>query len=178
MFQPLAALSLLKKVCLNRQVTCRILATICYPAPTRQTTYGRCQLHTSTVRSSIFSQNKVAAVDTATDLPDFGQPMESWYYDVYKNGKITVRSLLDVHIQSLDPQKYPNMNRLLISIIYIGNDRLSSSQLFDLTKQYIVNIDLDDNNRDIELAIKQKIDRKLDALCYIQVPVSYGKISF
>jgi len=173
MFKPLAALSVFTKLRPNRVIACCRILTVESGRYER-----RCvqKLVTSTRHGSIFTRQKVANVNPDSNLPDVGQPMESWYYDVGRDGKITVRSLLDVHIQPLDPQKYPEMNKLFISIVYVGKDEIPSSQLFDLTKQYIVNVDLDDNNQDVELTIKQKTDIKLNALCHIQVPISYGRL--
>jgi hypothetical protein len=109
-----------------------------------------------------------------TDVPDFGQPMEAWFYDVKKDGKLMVNSAIDVHVQPLDPQKHPSMNKLFINILYMGKDRLTSSELSALTKQYIVNVDLDDSNAEMEISIKRKSSLFVPALCHLQVPLKYG----
>lgn len=173
MFKSLAVFSLLKKISPNNLTECYRILTA-----EHSTIQRRCRrlLSTSLSCSSIFNEPQPQHVDPEDYLPELGQPIESWYYDVEKDGKITVRSLLDVHIQPLDPQKYPDMNKLFISIVYVGKDKADSSYLFDITKQYIINVDLDDNNQDVELTIKQKTERKLDALCHIQVPISYGML--
>ncbi|XP_045164204.2 protein FAM185A-like [Mercenaria mercenaria] len=132
----------------------------------------RASFHCTAKSRSIFRSQQEQHVDT--DVPDSGQPMEAWYYDVKKDGRLLVRSAMDVHVQPLDPQKHPSMNKLFINILYMGKDRLSSSELTALTKQYIVNVDLDDTNEEMEISIKHKSSLPVPALCHLQVPIRYG----
>lgn len=137
------------------------------------TVLRKANFHTSVPAArSIFPNHKQDTVDT--EVPDFGQPMESWYYDVSRHGRLVVRSAMDVHIQPLDPQKHPTMNKLFINMLYMGKDKLSSSELTALTKQYIVNVDLDDRNEEMEISIKHNPVISVPALCHLQVPLKYG----
>lgn len=170
--RPKHIILVLRSISCHRPSEYRTVHHHLYRALILQRTHFHCKA--STCRS-IFPSHK-QHVDT--DVPDCGQPMEAWYYDVQKDGRLSVRSAMDVHIQPIDPQKHPSMNKLFINILYMGKDKLSSAELTTLTKQYIVNVDLDDRNEEMEISIKRKTNLPLPALCHLQVPIRYGKNVF
>ncbi|KAL4226318.1 hypothetical protein ACF0H5_014301 [Mactra antiquata] len=150
---------------------CTSALKIARPSSTRL--FHNAGLHCGICKCSIFPNHEQhESVDT--DMPNYGQPMEAWYYDVNKDGCLRLRSGMNVHVQPLNPQKHPQMNKLFINIMYMGKDRLSSSELVALTKSYIVNVDLDDTNKEMEISIKEKARIDVQALVHVQVPIKYN----
>lgn len=167
-FRPGHVILVLRNISYNKPSEARIVSR----QVSKLLELSRANFHGTCSSSSIFRTQQHQHIDT--DVPDSGQPMEAWFYDVKRDGKLLVRSAMDVHVQPLDPQKHPAMNKLFINILYMGKDRLSSSELTALTKQYIVNVDLDDSNEEMEISIKQKSSLYVPALCHLQVPLKYG----
>ncbi|XP_052780858.1 protein FAM185A-like [Mya arenaria] len=130
------------------------------------------KLRTFSAQRSIF-KNQLRQEQIESEVPDLGTVLESWYFDVQKHGQLIVSSPMDVHIRPIDPQKYPEMNKLFINVLYMGNDKIRLSELQNLTKQYIVNLDVKEFNTGIDLKIDHKISRPLEMLCHIQVPIQY-----
>ncbi|WAR25045.1 F185A-like protein [Mya arenaria] len=100
---------------------------------------------------SIF-KNQLRQEQIESEVPDLGTVLESWYFDVQKHGQLIVSSPMDVHIRPIDPQKYPEMNKLFINVLYMGNDKIRLSELQNLTKQYIVNLDVKEFNTDVSVS--------------------------
>ena len=80
-----------------------------------------------------------------------------------------------VHIHSLNPQKYPEMDKVFINILYTGAEPLNEQSITAAKKLYIVSMNLDDTNEEIEVDVKYKTDVKLPAVFDIQVPIKYGE---
>ena len=127
---------------------------------------------TSTLHKRSIFKNK-EKVDV--DIPTYGQLLDSWYYDVKPFGKVQVHSPMAVHIHSLNPQKYPEMDKVFINILYTGAEPLNEQSITAAKKLYIVSMNLDDTNEEIEVDVKYKTDVKLPAVFDIQVPIKYGE---
>ncbi|WAQ97705.1 F185A-like protein [Mya arenaria] len=109
------------------------------------------KLRTFSAQRSIF-KNQLRQEQIESEVPDLGTVLESWYFDVQKHGQLKVSSPMDVHIRPIDPQKYPEMNKLFINVLYMGNDKIRLSELQNLTKQYIVNLDVKEFNTDVSVS--------------------------
>ena len=123
-------------------------------------------------RNSIFSLRKHEKLKV--DIPKYGQLLDSWYYNVKPFGKIQIKSPMAVHIQPLDPQKYPNMNKLFINIMYTGDTISSDQGLAAAKRHYLVGINLDDTNEEIEVDLRYRTNSSLAAVCDIQIPIKFG----
>ena len=131
----------------------------------------------STSANSCSIYNYATVKDTIeADLPEFGHPLNTWYYDVNKFGKVVIRSPMSSRIQPLNPNRHPNMNKLFLNILYIGDENLHQLELTNLAKQYIVNVNLDDHNEEIDVSVTYKNGEIIpNTVCHLQVPMKYGK---
>jgi len=135
------------------------------------------KFHGSSILSSIFSlKNQEQQEHVDTEVPDFGTLLESWYFDVQQYGRLKVKSPMDIHIQPIDPQKYPEMNKVFINILHVGKEKLRISEMQKLMKQYVVNLDVEEFNAGIVMMIDHKVNRQLETLCHIQIPLQYGEL--
>ena len=123
-------------------------------------------------KNSIFSLRKHEKVKI--DIPKYGQLLDSWYYNVKPFGKIQIRSPMAVYIQPLDPQKYPDMDKVFVNIMYTGDPISTEQGLAVAKKQYIVGINLDDTNEEIEVDLRYKTRSSLPAVCDVQIPIKFG----
>ena len=83
-----------------------------------------------------------------------------------------------VHIQPLDPQKYPNMDKVFINIMYTGDSISTDQGLAAAKKHYVVGINLDDTNEEIEVDVRYRTNSSLPAVCDVQIPIKFGVYLF
>ena len=160
----------------NKTLAPRTLHSACKSQQTKCANLcnGVRNLHTRSTVHSIFKNS--AKEHAIPDFPDYGQPLDSWNYDVNTYGKVIVNSPMSIHVQTLDPQKYPTMDKVFLNVLYIGQEKLSNQQLSALTKNYIVNVNLDDKNEEIDVSIKFKnSNMHLACQCHLQIPLKYGR---
>ncbi|KAH3880213.1 uncharacterized protein LOC127865021 [Dreissena polymorpha] len=131
-----------------------------------------CCIHSSTWHHSIFKKNLQVKTDTS-EIPEIGTPVESWYFDVSRSGRIKIESKMDVHVEPINSLKFPEMNKLFINIMYMGQKKLSSYDIKELSKQYVVDVDLEDLNAGMHLKIEQNTKAVLETLCHIKLPLQY-----
>ena len=111
------------------------------------------------------------------DIPKYGQLIDSWYYNVKPFGKIQIQSPMTVNVHPLDPQKYPEMDKVFINILYTGDEEVAEQSLAAAKKQYIVGINLDDTSEEMQVDLRYKTDIRVPVVCDIQIPLKYGELA-
>ena len=108
--------------------------------------------------------------------PDYGLALDSWQFDVGSFGMLKLKSLMSVHIEALDPQKFPDVNKVYLNILFLGKNALSGQQMLDMAKKYTVSADLDDDSANLDLNVdcKQDFKEMPSMQCHLQIPVKYG----
>lgn len=81
---------------------------------------------------------------------------------------------MPVHIQPLDPQNFPKMDKVFVNIMYTGEETENEQGLALAKKQYVVGINLDDTNEEIEVDLRYKTHSSIPAVCDIQIPLKFG----
>lgn len=112
------------------------------------------------------------------DIPKYGQLIDSWYYNVKPFGKIQIQSPMTVNVHPLDPQKYPEMDKVFINILYTGDEAVAEQSLAAAKKQYIVGINLDVTSEEMQVDLRYKTDNRAPVVCDIQIPLKYGEHLF
>lgn len=107
-----------------------------------------------------------------TSQPGF---LESWYYGVDKFGTLNIDVPFSLHIKSLDSQKYPDMNKFFVKLVYdvdptsIDNDH--PHIMSNLTKLYRFDIDKQDDKVSIDGKFVSAV--VFPVLCTIEMPMKF-----
>lgn len=110
-----------------------------------------------------------------TSQPGF---LEQWYYGVETFGTLNIDVPFNLHIKSLDSQKYPEMNKFFVKLSYdvdpssIDTDR--PHLMSKLSKLYRLNIDKQDDGITIDGKFMTPV--VFPVLCSIEMPMKYGKL--
>lgn len=116
-----------------------------------------------------------ACVDDEIKPAPLDSLIESRFYGVKQFGKLELKIPISVSILSLDTQKYPEMNKASIRILYTGDDRdsVSPSKLSALKEMYNLSVDL---REETDLTVGMVTTGKdLPLACRIHLPIKFGK---
>lgn len=108
--------------------------------------------------------------------------LEVWFYEVSPYGSLTAHFPFNTVIKTLNPQDYPDMNKVIIQINY-DNDNSSnnsneippSHQLSQISGLYDVNVTFDTDKANMNLDFDGIKGLDLPVRCTVHVPLKFGE---
>lgn len=124
--------------------------------------------------SQAFETDKSENTRVETSQPGL---LETWFYGVKKFGRLNISVPFSLQVESLDPQKYPDMGKILVKLSYCPEspeEQYNNASLVALTKLYDFDVDTSDLSN-IKLDAKFNTMATFPAICTVQMPINYGE---
>ncbi|XP_033745935.1 protein FAM185A-like [Pecten maximus] len=126
--------------------------------------------------SYVFSKSVHTGDNADADLEN--RLLEQWCCGVGHFGKLKLNIPFDTHVSCLDPQLYPEMNKVIIKMVYTGAEIPSKDDrhefLSGLTKMYELKFDTHHSMCPEEITVDGRFKAaRLPILCQCNIPVKF-----
>lgn len=104
--------------------------------------------------------------------------LEQWCCGVGHFGKLKLNLPFDTQVSSLNPQLYPDMDKVIIKMLYTGEEIPSQDDLHEflsgLTKMYELKFDTHDSVRPEEIVVDGRFKAaRLPIICQCNIPIKF-----